>query len=128
MSDKPRLRPLTERDIETLGDLRAATDNYIRLDNYRDGWVMPMDCGGWNGSHHSYTLHKLAKRGLCDRMKLGGPHEKGSCRYRINAAGRRLLQRRKRMPICEKCGRNTRAPLFDGCMLRACPRGFKPCL
>lgn len=31
-----------------------------------------MDCGGYNGSHHSYTLHKLSKRGLCDRKKYGG--------------------------------------------------------
>lgn len=88
-------RDLTERDIDTLGDLRAATDNFIRLDNYRDGWVMPMDCGGSNGSHHSYTLHKLAKRGLCERKKYGTHFGKGSCRYRINQAGRDYLELHK---------------------------------
>jgi len=25
-------------------------------------------------------------------MKFGGPHEKGSCRYRINAAGEKKLK------------------------------------
>lgn len=85
-------KPLTERDVETLGELEAATDNYLSLD-LKDGWVMPMDCGGSNGSHHSYTLHKLAKRGLCDRKKYGGPRDKGSCRYRINDAGRTFLKK-----------------------------------
>lgn len=84
------MKPLTSRDIETLGELEAATRSFLKQ-NYRDGWVMPMDCGGFNGSHHSYTLHKLAKRGLCDRKKYGGRHEKGSCRYRINVAGVQFL-------------------------------------
>lgn len=83
-------RPLTERDIETLGELRAATDSHEKL-GYRNGWAMPMDCGGGSGSHHSYTLHKLAGRGLCVLKKYGGPHEKGSCRYKINDAGRKFL-------------------------------------
>src|SRR5262249_25705193 len=59
------MKPLTARDIDTLGELEAATANFMKLD-LKDGWVMPMDCGGSNGSHHSYTLHKLAKRGFCD--------------------------------------------------------------
>lgn len=90
---------LTERDIDTLGELRAATDSFIRQDNWREGWVMPMDCGGSNGSHHSYTLHKLAKRGLCDRKKYGNRREKGSCRYRINDAGRTFLDACRRSRI-----------------------------
>jgi hypothetical protein len=85
------MKPLTARDIDTLGELEAATANYLKLD-YKDGWVMPMDCGGSNGSHHSYTLHKLAKRGLCDRKKYGGKHDKGSCRYRINVNGTVFLK------------------------------------
>lgn len=100
------MRPLTERDIETLGELCAASDSFIKLyEPYKaanaddiaksNGWVMPMDCGGGNGSHHSQTLTKLAKRGLCERKKYGGAHEKGSCRYRINDAGRAFLQQQK---------------------------------
>lgn len=81
------MKPLTERDIETLRELEFATRQFVEQ-NYRDGWVMPMDCGGSNGSHHSYTLTKLAVRGLADRKKYGGRREKGSCRYRINDNGR----------------------------------------
>jgi hypothetical protein len=88
------MKPLTDRDFETLRDVLAATDNFIRCDNYKDGWVMPLDCGGSNGSHHSYTLRKLSLRGLCDRKKYGGKREKGSCRYRINNAGREAIAAR----------------------------------
>lgn len=83
------MKPLTERDMETLGELIAATDNFLSL-NHKGGWVMPLDCGGSNGSHHSYTLAKLAKRGFCDRKKYGGPRDKGSCRYKANEAGREV--------------------------------------
>jgi len=94
------IKPLTERDIETLGELIAATDNFLQY-KIKDGWVMPLDFGGHNGSHHSYTASKLAKRGLCERKKYGGRHEKGSCRYRANEAGRKFhaewwAQRRKK--------------------------------
>lgn len=89
------MKPLTERDIDTLGELEVATRNHLQVIPEREGWVMPMDCGGMNGSHHSYTLHKLAKRGLCDRKKYGGKRVKGSCRYRINDVGRALLEKQK---------------------------------
>lgn len=84
------VKPLTERDIKTLGELSVATNPRDAF--AREGWVMPLDCGGSNGSHHSYTLAKLAKRGLCDRKKYGGKRDKGSCRYRINDAGRAYLK------------------------------------
>lgn len=84
-------RPLTERDIEVLGDLEAASRNYLDVQPSSEGWVMPMDCGGFNGSHHSATLKKLSDRGLADRKKYGSPRQKGSCRYRINEAGKEHL-------------------------------------
>lgn len=31
-------------------------------------------------------------------------------------------------PVCSTCGRDTKVPLFDGCMQEHCPRGYKPCL
>lgn len=89
------MKPLTERDIETLASLESASDDAIKHDTRemrREGWVMPMDCGGFNGSHHSYTLAKLAKRGLAERYKFGNKREKGSCRYRANEAGRMYLR------------------------------------
>lgn len=88
------MRKLTERDIRTLRELDEATRSLMKhptRKSHEEGWAMPLDCGGSNGSHHSYTLAKLAKRGLCDRKKFGGPHEKGSCRYRMNGAGRAFL-------------------------------------
>lgn len=70
-------------------------------------WQRPMDIGGRDGSHHSATLTRLAKRGLVERMKLhatycyfGSLHLgkrvqrcccKGSCRYRRTPAGRREI-------------------------------------
>lgn len=30
--------------------------------------------------------------------------------------------------FCKTCSRNTKAPLFDGCMTPNCPRGYQPCL
>jgi hypothetical protein len=92
-------RALTKRDLATLVDLRFATDDAIKYGwgaTRKSGWVRPLDCGGFNGSHHSYTLAKLARRGLAERYKFGGPREKGSCRYRINTAGRAHLESLKR--------------------------------
>lgn len=86
------IKPPTERDIETLEALAFATRNHSEVDPDRGGWVMPMDCGGFNGSHHSKTLAKLASRGLCERKKYGGPRVKGSCRYRISEAGKAFLK------------------------------------
>lgn len=86
------------------------------------GWARPMDVGGTDGSHHSTTLSQLATRGLAERKKLhaiycyngstqrqklvdnrwivtdGYPPSpkcccKGSCRYKITAAGRRAVDR-----------------------------------
>ena len=91
------MKPLTERDVETLRELRAASDDAIKLDTREmrcDGWVQPLDCGGSNGSHHSHTLAKLAKRDLAERHKWGGRRDKGSCLYRINDAGRQFLRER----------------------------------
>ena len=92
------MKPLTQRDIETLKELRAASDNaleYPRRNINKQGWVQPMDCGGFNGSHHSYTLAKLAKHGVAERHKFGTKRDKGSCLYRINQAGRSYLAKLK---------------------------------
>lgn len=79
-----------------------------------------MDIGGRDGSHHSATLAQLTKKGLAERKKLhaiycyhgstqrqklvdnrwvytdGHPPStkcccKGSCRYKITPAGRKVL-------------------------------------
>lgn len=89
------MKALTQREIEVLRELKAASLNVMQYpirNMHKEGWVMPMNCGGRNGSHHSYTLTKLSKLGLCDRVKFGGKHEKGSCRYRINSLGKKKIQ------------------------------------
>jgi len=85
-----RQRPLTDRDIDVLETLVFATISRVRLN--QSCWMQPLDLGGSNGSHHSYTLHKLAKRGLCHRRKWGSKRAKGSCDYRANAAGLEWLK------------------------------------
>lgn len=73
------MKPLTDRDLETLdGFMQVSAD---RLKHGASEWMMPLDCGGSNGSHHSYTLSKLARRGYARMKKYGGPRHKGSCRY-----------------------------------------------
>jgi hypothetical protein len=84
------------------------------------GWARPMDVGARDGSHHSATLSRLARRGRAERKKIhaiycyngstsrqklvgsrwivtdGHPPStrcccRGSCRYRITPAGRAEL-------------------------------------
>ncbi len=86
------MKPLTPRDIDLLGDVVHTTDDWLRQGFGDERWLMPMDVGGTNASHHSYTLHKLAARGLIDMKKYGGKRAKGSCRYWANGAGRKWLR------------------------------------
>lgn len=107
---------ISERDIEVLEDLHRS---YIRGVNSRgnpiayagekamqylkdrddlhgEGWLMPMDFGGTNGSHHSATATRLAKYGLVYRYKGGNinyfkSRSKGSCLYRISRHGITIL-------------------------------------
>lgn len=90
-------RDLNKRELDVLRSL----DDEI--------WVRPMEVGGSDGSHHSTTLARLARRGLVERHKSChcGPGSwrekellakgitprwpwcacKGSCRYRRTPAG-----------------------------------------
>lgn len=81
---------LTERDMEALGELRFGTDQSLRCrDN--GGYCQPIDCGGSNGSDHSYRFAKLVRAGLAERKRRGG-YSRGSWKYRITDAGRRVLE------------------------------------
>lgn len=75
---------LSDRDIETLGDLEAANRNLAEGGRL---WAKPLDCGGYNGSHHGATLIKLAKAGLVDK-KGYTPGCRAVWMYKINEAGR----------------------------------------
>ena len=83
--------PLTERDYETLRELDAANRSHAKL-GFRKGWARQMDCGGYNGSHHSYTLTKLTLRGLVEVMMPSTKHPgrsrySGGKHYRITKSG-----------------------------------------
>lgn len=92
------MKPLTARDMETLRDLRGASDSAIKHDCRevrREGFVQVMDCGGQDASHHSSTLTKLVKRGLAEvwmpRAKQPWLSRMGGGKlYRITEAGRAI--------------------------------------
>lgn len=71
---------MTERDFELLGSLECAE----RIAPNMEGWLTPLYCGAWNGSHHSQTLRKLVKKGLAESKHRGG-YLRGL--YRITEAG-----------------------------------------
>lgn len=79
---------LIDRDIEMLDDLGVACRNYLQVTG--SDWVRPLDCGGSNGSDHSYRLSKLVKYGYAERKRRGG-YTRGSWQYRINDNGIRYL-------------------------------------
>jgi hypothetical protein len=50
----------------------------------------------------------------------------------LRSEGQKTLDEEGREPakapaLCKTCGRNTKAPFFDGCMMANCPRGYQPC-
>lgn len=83
---------MVDRDGEVLAELDSACRMFLRLD-HMDGWVRPLDCGGTNGSDHSYRLSKLARMGLAEQRQRSswGTGQRGSKRYRITEAGRIAL-------------------------------------
>lgn len=105
---------VTDRDREVLRELIAAYDYRARLGwpakLYSDGvWdgVAPIDCGGTDGSDHSYRLTKLCKLGLAEARK--GASEwgsfstryKGSKAYRPTKQGRVFLRDSDEQPQAE---------------------------
>jgi len=94
-------------------DIRVSEREMELLINLSDeNWRRPMDVGAWDGSHHSATLTRLAKRGLVERKKIhaiqcyfDSMHNgkrvtrcccKGHCEYRRTAAGREIVPARHR--------------------------------
>lgn len=88
--------PLSDRDMETFGELIACQDNHLKRGYSVDRGFAPLDFGGSNGSHHGATATKLAGRGLVEQKKRGWNwgetkgrwHERGSKAYRPTQAGR----------------------------------------
>lgn len=93
---------LGEVDRERLGDLIGGYDQRARFgwNGDRDG-VAPIDCGGMNGSDHSYRFSKLARLGLAEHRKRGcdwghaPKRRRGSKVYRPTDLGRAVFGARK---------------------------------
>lgn len=115
---RPR-EPLTERDMETLGELIAAQnshrDYYRRIgrdqaEADKHGFA-PLQFGGSNGSHHGVTATKLAKRGLAEMCKRGfawgnAPKSfRGSKIYRPTEKGREAFAEWRETKITERAQR-----------------------
>jgi len=81
---------LVERDLEVLAELEAACRNHAKHD-YLSGWARPLDCGGSNGSDHSYRLTKLVKAGAAEQKQRMPWAGRGSKVYRITEAGKALF-------------------------------------
>ena len=97
------IKPLTDRDLETLRDLLHVCDDRAKqmesASNPRphDFFVKPMDIGGMDCSHHSKTLKKLVRRGLADIWEPSLKHPGrsrygGGCLYKINDRGRAAMK------------------------------------
>lgn len=87
---------ITDRDLETLGELEAASRSHA-ASGFRRGWCRPMDCGAFNGSHHSKTLAKMVRLGFAESNRPPGKSVGGNARpgidYKISEAGvERLAQ------------------------------------
>lgn len=90
-----RMRPPTDRDMETLGDLISGCDSHDKIFNMTGAGLAPLDFGGGNGSHHGATATKLVRYGYVEHKKRGyewgqAPRRgyRGSKLYRPTGAGR----------------------------------------
>lgn len=120
MSEKRRTALLPRPSTAAIAQISDRQRGVLEsLAAYGD-WARPMDIGARDGSHHSATLSQLARHGLVDRKKLhaiycyngstqrqklvdnrwvvtdGHPPStacccKGSCRYKITRAGRKVV-------------------------------------
>jgi hypothetical protein len=100
---------VTERDLEVLCDLVYVCDAHLpnNIHGYqspcpqttRGDGASPLDCGGSNGSDHSYRLTKLARRGYAEHRQRGAEwgdvrtgNARGSKVYRPTDKGRKAVK------------------------------------
>lgn len=99
---------LTERDLELLEALVYVCDAHLPNNVFghqspcpqmtRGDGASPLDCGGSNGSDHSYRLTKLARLGYAEHRQRGKPwgdvatrDARGSKVYRPTDKGRKTI-------------------------------------
>jgi hypothetical protein len=84
---------LTDREREVLRELASFARSAAAHPDWHPQWAKPMDVGGRDGSHHSYTLGKLVTKGLAEKRQRGSLSNaigggRGSLEYRITEAGK----------------------------------------
>lgn len=97
MVDKASMATVTftERDREVLRELISAYDSLHKIGV---SGIAPIDCGGSNGSDHSYRLSKLVRLGYAEHKKRGldwgesPTNRRGSKVYRPTEAGRQAVK------------------------------------
>lgn len=62
---------LTDCDFEILAELIYCCDESRYGGNRGTGQAAPLDCGGSNGSDHSYRLTKMSRLGYAEHKQLG---------------------------------------------------------
>ena len=70
------MNTLRDREIEILNNMTAVPGR----------WHRPMDVGGRDASHHSYSLQKLARKGYVEK-KIRGGRSRPAYAYRITEKG-----------------------------------------
>lgn len=95
------LRPLTERDLETLNELWGCTEALLRRmdrDYALTVGFAPIEFGGGSNSHHGKTATKLVKHGFVEHKMRGKDwgdvttrDARGSKVYRASVAGRQAI-------------------------------------
>lgn len=82
-----------EADIEVTPQDLKNREVIVLLNMAHGDWVRPMDVGGSDGSHHSYTLRKLADMGLVEQDVRGGRQIRKAYKYRLTEKGKTVLDR-----------------------------------
>lgn len=80
---------LVDRDIEMLREFDAVCRQKQEYHPGRRIWATPLDCGGHDGSDHSYRLAKLVRAGMAEsRQRCGGmAGSRGSKEYAMTEDG-----------------------------------------
>lgn len=73
-----------DRDFEVLNELRAFHDQ-------GGEWARPLDCGGHDGSDHSYRLNKAVEACLVEVRQRSAHYSRGSKEYRLTDQGRKAV-------------------------------------
>lgn len=83
---------MNEREIEIMELLIGFAD--MQVGDARTVGARPMDVGGFNGSHHSYTLQRMERKGWVSNVGYGVSRPRGArrtCKYLPTDAGRAAL-------------------------------------